>query len=133
MAEERMVNQYGRNIYIEKDEGNIYVGDNYVEDPSSAFCNGSYELLGYTPTIEPPIRREEVGQILEWIEKKTPTDKAARLALLYGKAGIGKSIVMHDLLEKFSIKTDRTDTKYSSCKSGHFVQTIRFGIRSFIG
>lgn len=46
------------------------MGDNYVEDPSSAFCNGSYELLGYTPTIEPPIRREEVGQILEWIEKK---------------------------------------------------------------
>ena len=66
--EERAVNQYGRNIYIEKDEGNIYVGDNYVEDPSSAFCNGSYELLDYTPTIDPPILREEVGQILEWIE-----------------------------------------------------------------
>ena len=97
--EERAVNQYGRNIYIEKDEGNIYVGDNYVEDPSSAFCNGSYELLDYTPTIDPPILREEVGQILEWIERKAPVENAARIALLYGKAGIGKSIVMHDLLE----------------------------------
>jgi len=104
--EERAVNQYGRNIYIEKDEGNIYVGDNYVEDPSSAFCNGSYELLDYTPTIDPPILREEVGQILEWIERKAPVENAARIALLYGKAGIGKSIVMHDLLEKLQTIED---------------------------
>ena len=82
------------------------MGDNYVEDPSSAFCNGSYELLDYTPTIDPPILREEVGQILEWIERKAPVENAARIALLYGKAGIGKSIVMHDLLEKLQTIED---------------------------
>lgn len=98
--EERTVNQFGSNIYIEKNEGGVYVGNNYVEEASAAFCNGSYELLDYTPTIEPPIHREEVGQILEWIKRKAPIEKSARLALLYGKAGIGKSIVMHDLLEE---------------------------------
>lgn len=104
--EDKTVNQYGRNIYIEKNEGSVYVGDNYVEDSSSAFCNGSYELLDYTPTIDPPILREEVGQILEWIERKAPVENAARIALLYGKAGIGKSIVMHDLLEKLQTIDD---------------------------
>ena len=97
--EEKTVNQYGRNIYIEKNEGSIYVGDNYVEDPSSAFCNGSYELLDYTPTIEPSIPREEVGMIKAWIEREVGTEKSATLGLLYGKAGIGKSVVMHDLLK----------------------------------
>ena len=104
--EGRTINQFGRNIYIEKCEGDIYVGDEYVEKVSSAFCNGSYELLDYTPTIEPPIPREEVGQIMEWIEKKASTENAARLALLYGKAGIGKSVVMHDLLKKLQTIDD---------------------------
>lgn len=97
--EDKTVNQYGRNIYIERNEGSIYVGDNYVEDPSSAFCNGSYELLDYTPTIEPSIPREEVGMIKAWIEREVGTEKSATLGLLYGKAGIGKSVVMHDLLK----------------------------------
>lgn len=105
--EERTVNQIGiKPIYIEKNEGKIYVGDLYVEEPSSAFCNRSYELLDYTPTIEPAIPRDEVGMIQGWIERKAPAEKSARLALLYGKAGIGKSIVMHDLLEKLQSKDD---------------------------
>ena len=98
--EERTVNQRGTsNFYIEKNEGEIYIGSSYIEEPSSAFCNGSYELLDYTPTIEPAIPRVEVGMIQEWIESKATTEKSARIALLYGKAGIGKSIVMHYLLE----------------------------------
>lgn len=105
--EERIINLTSKNsIYIEKNEGKIYVGENYVEDPSSAFCNASYELLDYTPTIEPAIRRNEVEIIQEWIERKASTEKASRLALLYGKAGIGKSIVMHDLLEQLQSKND---------------------------
>ena len=62
--EGRTVNQFGvKPIYIEKNEGEIYVSENYVESPSSAFDTGSYELLDYTPTIEPAIPREEVGMI----------------------------------------------------------------------
>lgn len=95
-----------KSIYIEKNKGHIYVGDIYVEEASSAFCNGSYELLDYAPSIEPAIPRDEVGMIQEWIEQKAPTEKSSRLALLYGKAGIGKSIVMHDLLEKLQSKDD---------------------------
>lgn len=103
----RTVKQYGmKSIYIEKNEGKVYVGDNYVEEPLSAFFNGSYELLDYTPTIEPAIDRDEVRQIQEWIEKKSTAEKSARLALLYGKAGIGKSIVMHDLLENLQAIDD---------------------------
>lgn len=104
MVENRTVNQFGRNIYIEKNEGGVYVGDNYIEEASSAFCNGSYELLDYAPTIEPPIPRDEVGQILEWIEKEAGTEKSSTLGLLYGKAGIGKSVVMHDLLKALQDK-----------------------------
>lgn len=97
--EGRTVNQFGvKPIYIEKNEGEVYVSENYVESPSSAFDNGSYELLDYMPTIEPAIPREEVGMIKAWIEKKAGTEKSSRLGLLYGKAGIGKSVVMHDLL-----------------------------------
>lgn len=106
--ETRIVNQTGvKPVYIEKNEGKIYIGDGYVvEEPSSAFCSGSYELSDYTPTIEPAIPRDEVDNIQEWIERKASTEKSARLALLYGKAGIGKSIVMHDLLEKLQSKDD---------------------------
>lgn len=97
--EERTVNQFGvKSIYIEKNEGEIYVSENYVESPSSAFDNGSYELLDYMPTIEPAIPREEVGMIKAWIGRKAGIEKSSRLGLLYGKAGIGKSVVMHDLL-----------------------------------
>lgn len=105
--EERTVNQMGnKSIYIENKGGDIYVVDTYVEETSSAFRNGSYELLDYTPSIEPAITRDEVGMIQEWIEKKASSEKSARLALLYGKAGIGKSIVMHDLLEILQSKDD---------------------------
>lgn len=93
-------------IYIEKNDGKIYIGEGYLEDPVSAFWNASYELLDYTPTIEPAIHRNEVEMIQEWIDRKATTEQSARLALLYGKAGIGKSIVMHDLLKKLQSKND---------------------------
>ena len=104
--EEKMVYQIGKNpIYVERNEGNIYVVDNYVEDASFAFSRGSYDLLGYTPSIKPAIHREEVALIQKWIEKEEE-EKSSRLALLYGKAGIGKSIVMHNLLEKLQLRDD---------------------------
>ena len=105
--EERTVNQTGsNNFYIEKNEGKIYIGSSYVEEPSSAFLKGSYELLDYTPSIEPAIPRDEVGMILTWIEKKASTEKSSRLSLLYGKAGIGKSVVMHNLLKILQSRSD---------------------------
>lgn len=105
--EEKTVLQFGdKPIYVEKNEGEIYVGLNYVEKPSSAFNNGSYELKAYSPTINPPIRREEVDLIKEWIERKAGNEQAARLALVYGKAGIGKSVVMHDLLKELQATPD---------------------------
>ena len=95
---ERIIQQYGdKSIYIEKQNGNIYMGE-YVEEAVTAFRDGSFELYEYAPKIKPSIPRLEVGQIKEWIEKKASTEKTSRLALLYGKAGIGKSVVMHDLL-----------------------------------
>lgn len=99
-----IVNQFGdKSIYVGRNEGEIYVGMNYVEEPSTAFNNGSYELLDYAPTINPAVRRSEVDEIKRWIEQKASTDKAARLALVYGKAGIGKSVVMHDLLKELRV------------------------------
>ena len=105
--EERSINQNGvMPIYIENNEGQIYVGNAYVEEASSAFNKGSYDLLGYTPTIKPAIHRDEVGKINDWIERKASNDQPSRLALLYGKAGIGKSVVMHDLLEELRTNKD---------------------------
>lgn len=105
--EVKTVNQFGvKSIYIEKNEGEIYVSENYVESPSSAFINGSYELSDYTPTIEPAIPREQVGMIKAWIEREVGNEKSSTLGLLYGKAGIGKSVVMHDLLKTLQENKD---------------------------
>lgn len=97
----KLVQQFGeKSIYVGKNEGQIYVGNAYIEEASVAFSKGSCELKEYTPTINPAIHRDEVDQIKEWIEKKNFDEHPSGLALLYGKAGIGKSIVMHDLLEE---------------------------------
>ena len=106
--QENIINQFGdRSLYIEKSLGNIYLANNYTRDPASAFARGSDELLGYTPAIYPEIPRQEVDLIQNWIESKSDTtDSSDRLALLYGKAGIGKSIVMHKLLEHLQGRED---------------------------
>lgn len=95
---ETEINQFGdKSLYIERNEGNIYIGS-YVEDTESAFQNGSYELIDYNPTISPEIPRVEVGVIMDWIARESDIKKPSRLGLLYGKAGIGKSVVMHKLM-----------------------------------
>lgn len=95
---EKTINQFGEKpVYIERNEGQIYIGD-YTQEAVAAFRDGSFDLYDYTPTLSPAILREEVGLIKNWIEKEADSTQAARLALLYGKAGIGKSVVMHDLL-----------------------------------
>ena len=106
--QENIINQFGdRSLYIERNHGDIYLANNYTRDPASAFTRGSDELLGYTPAICPEIPRQEVDLIQEWIESKSDaTDRSTRLALLYGKAGIGKSIVMHKLLEQLQGRED---------------------------
>ncbi len=105
--EAKTVNQFGdKSIYVGRNEGEIYVGMNYVEEPSSAFNKGSYELQEYSPTIHPAIRRDEVNLIKNWIEKQAPSEQSARLALVYGKAGIGKSVVMRDLLKELQADPD---------------------------
>lgn len=104
---ERIVNQTGdKSIYIEKHNGDIYVANNYIEEVSSAFEKGSYELYDYAPTIQPAIRRDEVNLIKEWIERDASAGKPDTLALLYGKPGIGKSVVMHDLLIELQSNAD---------------------------
>ena len=95
---ERTINQFGEKpVYIERNEGQIYIGE-YAQEAVAAFRDGSFDLYDYTPAISPSIPREEVGQLKDWIEKEADSTQSARLALLYGKAGIGKSVVMHDLL-----------------------------------
>lgn len=106
--QEKIINQLGdKPLYIERNLGNVYLVNNYTRDPASAFARGSDELLGYTPAICPEIPRQEVDLIQEWIGSGSDaTDSSTRLALLYGKAGIGKSIVMHKLLERLQGQGD---------------------------
>lgn len=103
---ERIINQFGeKSIYIEKNDGTVYVGE-YVTDPNTAFADESYELEAYEPFIQPPIVRREVDEIYDWILRDTPEGKPDRVALLYGNAGIGKSVVMHDLFLKVRANQD---------------------------
>ena len=73
--EERTINQNGlTSIYIEKNDGQIFVGNAYVEDAACAFEKVSYELHDYTPSIQPAITREEVGLIKDWIDRKASSE-----------------------------------------------------------
>ena len=60
-----------KSIYIEKNEGTIYVGE-YVANTSHAFEDGSFDLHKYSPSIQPPLKRLEVNSILDWREEDTP-------------------------------------------------------------
>lgn len=121
---EHVINQTGdKSLFIERNSGAVYVGE-YVADPNDAFVDQSFELHSYAPKIQPPIQRDEVGQILDWIAKDTDSEKPNRVALLYGGAGVGKSVVMHDVLLQaqqrldylvLGLKTDQiefTDSEY---------------------
>lgn len=137
--DKQVVNQYGnKSFYIERNEGAIYVG-NSLEEPEIAFNKGSYELYDFAPTISPAIHRPEVDLIKDWIARDASTDQSSRIALLYGKAGIGKSVVMHDLLVAlndnpeylvYGLKSDQVefvDTEDLGRKI-HLAQPIDFAI-----
>lgn len=104
--ENNSVFQFGEKpIYIERNEGNVYVGD-YVSKTNEAFTDESFELHMFAPQITPQIKREEVGIILNWIAKDTDKTDPKRVALLYGSAGVGKSVVMHDVLLELEQKEE---------------------------
>ena len=106
MMENNSVFQFGEKpIYIERNEGNVYVGD-YVSKTNEAFTDESFELHMFAPQITPQIKREEVGIILNWIAKDTDKTDPKRVALLYGSAGVGKSVVMHDVLLELEQKEE---------------------------
>lgn len=95
------VNQFGeKSIFIERNEGDIFISDSYSVDAKTAFEDGSFDLMMYQPSIQPPIARPEVEMVFEWISRNADPTDPQRVGVLYGKAGIGKSVVMHDLLEK---------------------------------
>lgn len=99
--QEYTVNQFGdKSIFIDKHNGDIYLSDSYLVPTDMAFEEGSYELLSYEPSINPPIPRPEVDVIFNWIARDADSIEPQRVGILYGKAGIGKSVVMHDLLKK---------------------------------
>lgn len=103
---EKVVLQYGdKSVYVDNNNGNIYI-DGYATDAEHAFVNGSFDLEMYHPSINPPVWRSEVESIASWIERETDTQSPQRIGLLYGKPGIGKSIVMHDLLADISVRDD---------------------------
>ena len=100
MMGKKSIFQFGEKpIYIERNDGNVYVGD-YISQTNEAFVDGSFELHTFVPQITPQIPREEVEFILNWIEKDADKADPKRVALLYGSAGVGKSVVMHDVLLK---------------------------------
>lgn len=107
--DDQNLNQYGsHSICVGHNNGTICIRENYghAERADAAFADQSFELQSYTPKINPPIKRDEVGQILEWIEREASKEKPNRVALLYGSPGIGKSVVMHDVLTEIAKRDD---------------------------
>ena len=118
----RIINQFGdKSFYIEKNQGTIYINE-YIAESSKAFEDFSFELVDYRPTINPPINRSQVEEILAWIDKKTDEDNPKRVGLVYGRAGIGKSVVMSNLLHELR---NREEYIYLGLKSDQieFVDT----------
>lgn len=118
----RIINQFGdKSFYIEKNQGTIYINE-YIAESSKAFEDFSFELVDYRPTINPPINRSQVEEILAWIDKKTDEDNPKRVGLVYGRAGIGKSVVMSNLLQELR---NREEYIYLGLKSDQieFVDT----------
>ena len=98
--EQRTINMKGdRPVYIEKNDGTVYVGD-YVSDASEAFEDISFDVENCVPTIDPPIARPETELLYNWIHAEYEDTKQHSVALISGKAGIGKSVILHDLYEK---------------------------------
>lgn len=94
------------NLLIERNNGEIYM-QGYVANTSRAFQEESFELDHYCPSIHPSIQREEVQEILDWIFfPEEDVKDSQRIALLYGKPGIGKSVVMHDVFERLKDKNN---------------------------
>lgn len=126
---DRVINHIGdKSLYVERNNGAIYMTNSFVADLDDAFVDQSFELQAYAPKIQPSIQRDEVGRILDWIAHDTQPDKPNRIALLYGSAGVGKSVVMHDVLLKvqqeaeyavLGIKTDQIEFTDSECLRAH--------------
>lgn len=56
--------QFGEKpIYIERNEGNVYVGD-YVSKTNEAFTDESFELHMFAPQITPRIKRKRLESYL---------------------------------------------------------------------
>lgn len=74
-----------------------------IQEISENIKAASHSLLGYTNFFygipDSHIERKETNQILGWI-KEPLQEKEAPLAILVGSPGIGKSVVLKDLLEK---------------------------------
>lgn len=105
MAETVVLQCGDKSVYVDKNNGNIYI-DGYTTDAEHAFGVGSFDLEMYRPSINPPVRRAETERITSWIEQESDKETPIRIGLLYGKPGIGKSIVMHDLLLAMSERED---------------------------
>ncbi len=95
------INMGNQSIYVENFSGKIVCGCS-TETPKQAFKKISFQLEHYTPTLNPYIVRPEVAEILQWIENDIQDKKS--VALIYGHAGIGKSIVMYDLYHSLCTK-----------------------------
>ena len=65
--ENNSVFQFGKNpIYIERNEGNVYVGD-YVSKTNEAFTDESFELHMFAPQMTPKRSKKDNGHLIAHI------------------------------------------------------------------
>lgn len=104
---EKWKNLYKQKMNSIKDEYSR--SEVFAKAQKSAFNLISSEFHGLSGSH---IIRQEVSEILDWLDKED-TEKSHKICLLTGKAGVGKSVVLKDLIAQF----DTTGVKYICIKA----------------
>lgn len=82
----------GGNVYV-NNEQKVIVDLDSLEMASAGLSSWNTQINGLH------FNRQETKKLLDWVEEKS--DKAdKRVSVLVGNAGMGKSVVMHDVLEE---------------------------------
>lgn len=101
---DKKINLNDDSLYVEKNEGVINYFQNTkelsIEEALESLEKASIDLTSYANKFKGEIhlKRSETNTLLEWILRDL-TDKESKISLLAGNAGMGKSVILKDLID----------------------------------
>lgn len=100
----KKINLNDDSLYVEKNEGIInYFQNNKklsIEEALKSLEEASIDLTSYTNKFKGEIhlKRSETNTLFEWVQRDL-TEKDSKISLLVGNAGMGKSVILKDLID----------------------------------